>query len=311
MTASTHSVCVVGSTNMDLIMQVNKLPAPGETVGEGRFSTALGGKGANQAVAAARSGAHTVFVSVVGGDDFGRLAKRRFDTEGICIEHLTTSSEPTGTALIFVDEQGENCIGVAPGANVDCTEEQVSSVDALEQAKVVLLQLEIPYATVRHTLTRATRARRLLNAAPARLIPPEDLALVNTLIVNQTELYQVLGESARPQATQEELRQACARLRQSGVEDVVVTLGSDGVYVYNASVDERVAGFTIDVADTTGAGDTFCGALAAQLAADKEMLDAVRFAQASAALACTGLGAQSAMPTAGMVDAFLTLSMSG
>ncbi len=308
---STHSVVVIGSTNTDLIMQVAELPAPGETVGDATFSQALGGKGANQALAAARSGADVTFVSVVGDDDYGRHAREAFSSEGIDVTLMATDSEPTGTALIFVDKLGENCIGVAPGANARCDETHIERArESIETAAVVLMQLEIPLGSVRAVLNAGTRARLILNAAPMLDLQVADLSKLDTLIVNQTELAQIVDRcvavdsSDGPQGNMGN-DEACLELHALGVSNVVVTLGSEGVYLSNSGSQAAWPGFEVAAVDTTGAGDTFCGAMAARLAMAESFEEAVTYAQAAAALACTQLGAQSAIPAQSTVQAFL------
>ncbi|MFK8032422.1 MAG: ribokinase [Gammaproteobacteria bacterium] len=301
-----NQVVVVGSTNVDLIMQVSELPAPGETVGDAVFTQALGGKGANQAMAAARSGADVSFVSVVGDDDFGRRARDAFTQEGMDLSALKNSAESTGTALIFVDQHGENCIGVAPGANARCDVQHVAeSQSTIHQAAVVLMQLEIPFDAVQAVLDNQYNAHFILNAAPAVQIEPEDLRKLDTLVVNQTELFQVLALQDK-KGRQTEMAAACNALHDMGVTNVVVTLGRQGVFLSLPNTQQSLPGFNVKTVDTTGAGDTFCGALAAQLAGGHRFIEAVTFAQASAAIACTGLGAQTAVPYAASVNRFLT-----
>ncbi len=306
-TGAQKSVVVVGSTNVDLIMQVSQLPAPGETVGDAAFTQALGGKGANQALAATRAGASVSFVSVVGDDDYGRNAREAFAVEGIDVAHMTNSCEPTGTALIFVDRHGENCIGVAPGANAKCDVTKVEQAHELVQtARVILLQLEIPLDSVRAVLNLESRAHTILNAAPMLELTPDDIGKLDTLVVNQTELTQIVGHCVRPRKGKVlNNAEACRSLHTLGVTNVVVTLGKEGVFLSSAGVQKALPGFQVDAVDTTGAGDTFCGALAARLALEASFEDAVTFAQAAAALACTQLGAQSAIPVESAVQAFL------
>ncbi len=309
---SQPDVVVVGSTNIDLVMQVARLPAPGETVGDAVFSQALGGKGANQALAAARSGANVSFVSVVGDDDYGRNARASFAAEGIDVTHMTTSEEPTGTALIFVDRQAENCIGVAPGANAACDVTTIERTRELfHRARVVLLQLEIPLESVRTVLNLPIAARTILNAAPMLDLNRDDVANLDTLVVNQTELVQLaerfsIDGQADGAVCQED---ACEMLHEAGVTNIVVTLGEKGVFLSVQGEQRSFPGFSVDAVDTTGAGDTFCGALAARLASQTNLEEAVTYAQAAAALACTELGAQSAIPEKYKVEAFIARNL--
>ncbi|MEM7081719.1 MAG: ribokinase [Pseudomonadota bacterium] len=325
MSGSTGSVVVIGSTNIDLVMQVAHLPTPGETVGDGAFVQAMGGKGANQALAAARGGAPVTFISAVGDDDYGRMARENLVSEGLDCQFMVPSAEPTGTALIFVDADGENCIGVAPGANAMCNATLLAPAQAvIERAAVVLMQLEIPVATVRKALSLPA-GRHMLNAAPVGALDRLELTGVDTLVVNQIELAHLLARMDDPvsgpsgsnatsglrtgqPAGDEALRRACSVVHALGVRECVVTLGPHGVYLSEEGVGLRQPGFEVEAIDTTGAGDTFCGALAAQLAAGQTLPAATRVAQAAAALACTELGAQTAIPTASAVRAFLARS---
>ncbi len=301
-------VVVIGSTNTDLIMQVAELPVPGETVGDGRFSQARGGKGANQALAARRSGASVTFVSVVGDDAYGREAREAYASEGIDVTHMGSHVEPTGTALIFVDQHGENCIGVAPGANARCNEAHIHTArHPIEEAAVVLMQLEIPMDSVREVLSIHVRGRVLLNAAPMLDLVAADLAGLDTLIVNETELEQIVDCCVAKDIETLPLDAggACLELHALGVTNVVVTLGSEGVFLSKEGNQASIAGFSVDAVDTTGAGDTFCGALAARLAMSEPLENAVSYAQAAAALTCTQLGAQGAIPDESTVFSFM------
>lgn len=286
------TVVVVGSCNLDLIVEVGRLPRPGETVLGGDLARRPGGKGANQAVAARRLGAETAFVGAVGDDDFGTALRRALAAEGIDLAGLATVPGASGVALIVVDAQAENVITVAPGANRHVTAEGLSWTPA----SVLLLQLEIPLATcvAATTAARAAGARVIVNAAP--LPDPADpqlrrlLELTDVLVVNEGEATG-LG-SVRPE-----------RLRELGPPSVVVTLGESGAEVAEGRASYAVPGNPVDAIDTTGAGDAFCGALAAALAEGRSLVDAVRWGCAAGALATTAVGAQAAMPTLAQFDA--------
>jgi ribokinase len=249
-----------------------------------------GGKGLNQAVAAARSGAVTAFVGAVGADHAGERLRGVASNEGIDVSGLGTAQAPTGRALIGVDDRAENSIIVVPGANGTVTADQVAG--SMPTARVVLVQLEIPVDAVIAALAagRAAGARTVLNPAPAADLPDELLALCDVVVPNEHELELVGGVEA---------------LRAAGVGAVVVTLGSRGVRVITADGATDVAAFPVTPVDTTGAGDSFCGALSARLAAGDDLLDAVRYAAAAGALATTVAGAVPSLPRAGAVRALL------
>ncbi len=285
--AGRFDVCVVGSANLDLVASTARLPLPGETVLGTAYAEHPGGKGLNQAVASARSGALTAFVGALGSDDAGDRLRGVLAGEHIDAECTTTVDAPTGRALIVVDATGENSIVVIPGANAS-----VSPSPDRPQAKVVLAQLEIPIATVRSILTsaRADGSIVILNPAPAAPLPVELIALCDVIVPNQRELQQLGG-----------VRQ----LLDAGCEAVVTTLGGDGVDVHTAKGVTHIAAFEVPVVDTTGAGDAFCGALAARLAAGDDLLGATRWAAAAGALATTVAGAVPAQPAAAAIRRLL------
>lgn len=300
-------VVVVGSSNMDLVCRVPALPRPGETVGGGAFATHPGGKGANQAVAAARTGARVVFVTRLGDDAHGRALRDILQRESITLRPDTPDPDtPTGTALILVDEHAENMIAVAPGANhrlgpgdLDAAEPDIAS------AMVLLCQMEVPDDTVAAALARARRhgVTTVLNYAPttdapARVIGPA----VSLLVVNETEAGFLAGAAVDDAAA---LERGVAAILGMGVGAVVVTLGERGALYASAGRRVDVPGVPVEPVDTTGAGDTFCGALCARLAAGMDIEPALRYACAAGALATTAAGAQSAIPTRAQVDRFL------
>ena len=294
------SVVVVGSSNTDMIVRVPRLPAPGETVLGGAFSTAPGGKGANQAVAAARLGADVTFVARVGTDTFGQQAVAGFQAEGIdCQFVLQDPDAPSGVALIGVDDgTGENSILVASGANALLSEGDIERAQsAIEGADVLLCQLESPLPTVQAALrlARAAGVITVLNPAPAQALPDDLLALVDVLTPNETEAAELTGES-----TPED---AAPVLLGHGAKSVLVTLGAAGVLLAAADGITHFPGIRVpNVADTTAAGDCFSGALAVALAEGHTLSDGVRFAQRAAALSVTKTGAQPSLPTRTEVD---------
>jgi len=278
------SVVVVGSGNLDLVSQVERIPAPGETVLSTGFATHAGGKGNNQATAAARAGARTTFVGAFGDDDHGARLRASLTADGVRLL-VRTSDEPTGTALITVSARGENSIVVNPGANATLLGLSEVERAAVADASVVLMQLEIPLDTVTDA-ARTARGTVILNAAPARPLPHALLTDVDLLVVNEHEAT-LLGDLL------------------DVVPAVVVTLGADGALIRTSDAEPvRVPGIPVDVVDTTGAGDTFCGALAARLDDGVALEPAVRFATAAAALSVRRAGAVPAIPTREEVDDF-------
>jgi ribokinase len=295
------SVLVVGSSNTDLIVRVPRLPAPGETVLGSDLATAAGGKGANQAVAAARLGARVTFVARVGADAYGRAALAQFQREGLDTRFVTTDSEaPSGAALIVVGPNGQNQIAVAPGANLRLTPADVEAArPAFEQGRVLLLQLESPVETVLAAarLGRAHGLTVILNPAPAQALPDELYSLSDVLTPNEREAGQLTGEQSP--------EDAASVLLDRGAGSVIVTLGEAGALLATREALHRVPGFPVAAVDATAAGDAFNGALAVALARGEPLPAAVRRAHAAAAIAVTRQGAQPSLPTAEEVDSFL------
>ncbi|MGI8929234.1 MAG: ribokinase [Candidatus Limnocylindrales bacterium] len=303
---SVGRVLVVGSVNTDLVVRVPRLPSAGETVTGGTFAQHQGGKGANQAVAAARLGAHVTFVGAVGDDEFGRVALAELQTEGVGISGSQVAGVSTGVALIVVDESGENQIAVASGANtlVDATlvEEALSDGSMTVAGGVYLANFEIADDALLAGARIAAEAsmRIVINPAPAHELPATLLALRPILVPNEGEAHALTGEK-------EPLNAARFLSARSGAA-VAVTLGPQGaVVVYDGEV-EHVPAPLMEAVDTTGAGDTFCGALAAELAAGSTLIAAVRFAVHAASLSVTFRGARTGMPSRADVEASLSRS---
>lgn len=300
-------IVVIGSANTDMVVKVPRIPGPGETILGGRFVMAAGGKGANQAVAAARLGARVTFVGRLGRDMFGQQTEENLRREGIDTTHLVWDAEtPSGVALIMVSEDGENSIAVAPGANGALTPGDVERAErAIAGANVVLLQLEVPLDAVQRAVELAARhgVRTILNPAPASPVPDDLLRSVDVLTPNEHEARLLSGSEAGEVDGAEAAAQA---LLARGVRAVAMTLGRRGALVADAGTMELVPSFKVTPVDTTGAGDAFNGALAFMWGQGHPLVEAVRYANAVAALATTVMGAQPSMPTAEQVAAFLT-----
>lgn len=298
-------VVVVGSTNTDMTVRVSRIPAPGETVLGQDFHITAGGKGANQAVAAARAGGSVVFVTALGMDDFGDRAVESLVREGIDVALIRRVPGTSGVALIVVDDRGENSIAVAAGANRELRPEDAAPLARmLEEGDVILLQLEIPLATVEAAARLAVKrhARVILNPAPAQMLPDSLLAAVSLLTPNEREVEQLTGVDVRDEMA---LMRAAAALHERGVRDVLITLGARGIFVSADGIAELVPGFKVDAVDTTAAGDVFNGSLAVALGEGRSTRDAVRFASAAAALSVTRIGAQASAPSRADIEAFL------
>jgi len=287
-------VVVLGSVNADLVLRCAALPLPGETVHGRDFRTLPGGKGANQAIAAARLGASVAFIGCVGDDDFGRSAQFVLAGEGVDATHLhVVAGTATGVAMILVDDAGQNSIALAAGANAALTTEHVDAAASLfEGAALFVCQLESPLDVVRHAIGRARAAGVpvLLNPAPAQALPVALLADVDVLVPNETEAALLVGADLDPTA-------AAARLRALGPATVLLTLGADGLQIDSDGLVQRVpAPATGPVVDTTGAGDTFIGAFAVARVEGASVAAAAAFAQKAAALSVTRPGAVGGMP---------------
>lgn len=297
-------IVVVGSSNTDMVVKAEQIPAPGETVLGGEFMTAGGGKGANQAVAAARLGADVTFVARVGRDQFGDSAVDGFEKEGIRTEFVTRDEDArSGVALICVDRHGENAIVVAPGANSRLTPEHVrGAVEAIRQADVLLLQLEIPVDSVLAAAEMAKQAGAtvILNPAPARDIPDSLLEMVDVITPNETEAAMLAGLASTGGMPPGDIGR---RLAAKSACDVVLTLGAKGAEVISKDEAYLLDAVKVEPVDTTGAGDSFNGALAVALAEGKGLSEAVKFAIKAAAITVTRVGAQPSLPTRAEVEA--------
>ncbi len=291
------SILIVGSSNTDMVIKTEHLPKPGETILGGSFFMNAGGKGANQAVAAARSGGEVVFITKVGNDIFGHEAVQLFEKEGINTAYIFSDpQQPSGVALITVDKNGENCIAVASGANATLSPEDVSTVKAvIGRASIVLMQLEIPIETVSYVadIAKEKNIPVVLNPAPACTLPDTLLCNVSVVTPNETEAEILTGIKVNSIQTAEKAAEALAA---KGIETVIVTLGLKGALIYHNNAFTRIPSLAVDAVDTTAAGDVFNGALAVALSEGKTILDAVSFACKAAAISVTRLGAQASAP---------------
>lgn len=290
-------IAVVGSSNTDMVIKTPRLPEPGETVTGGTFFRALGGKGANQAVAAARAGGHVTFIASVGRDDLGNEAIAAFKADGIDTSHVRRAAHSaSGVALIVVDAAGENAIAVAEGANALLSPREIRECEAtIASAGVLLTQLEIPLETVAEAfqIAHGRGIPVILNPAPARPLPADLLSHVSVLTPNASEAALLAGVAAGRDSSVDD---AATALLARGAGAVIVTLGPDGALVATLARRERIAGWKVLAEDTTGAGDVFNGALAVGIAEGRPLVEAARFANAAAAISVTRRGAQPSAP---------------
>lgn len=303
---SAGQLVVLGSINADHILNLEAFPAPGETVTGSQYQVAFGGKGANQAVAAGRSGADIAFIACVGEDDIGERICQQLSRDNIDVAPVSAvTGESTGVALIFVNGEGENVIGIHAGANAALTPERVNAQrEKIANARALLMQLESPVESViaAARIAHENQTTVILNPAPARALSDELLALVDIITPNETEAEKLTGVKV---SDDESAAQAAAVLHQKGIETVIITLGSRGVWLSVNGEGQRVPGFRVKAVDTIAAGDTFNGALMTALLEGTPMLEAIRFAHAAAAIAVTRPGAQPSVPWRDEIDAFL------
>jgi len=290
-------IVVIGSSNTDMVVQSGHLPVPGETVLGGEFMMNPGGKGANQAVAAAKLDGNIVFIAKVGDDVFGQQAIKGFQSHGINTDYVGIDTESaSGVALIMVDEYGENCISVALGANAAMQNSDIDeAVELIRQADFVLLQLEVPLGVVEYATELANNAgvQVVLNPAPAQPLADKLLSMLYMITPNETEAELLTGITVTNEDT---ARDAATILRAKGVDTVVITMGSQGAYVLSKTEDQMISGVTVKAIDTTAAGDTFNGALVTGLAEGMSLLEAIIFANKAAAYSVTKSGAQISAP---------------
>ncbi|SMF30176.1 ribokinase [Streptomyces sp. Amel2xC10] len=289
-------IVVLGSTNMDLVAYVEKAPQRGETVTGREFRTIPGGKGANQAIAAAHAGGIVSIIGAVGNDSFGARLRSTLEHSGVNTDHLRTVESPSGTAHIVVDDEGGNAIVVVPGANGTVDHLAPGDEGLIASADALLLQLEVPLAAVvaGAEAARAHGVRTILTPAPARPLPPELLAAVDLLVPNEHEATALTGRT--------DPREAAAALLES-VPEVVITLGAAGsLYLARGAEPVEVPAPRVTAVDSTGAGDTFVGALAVARGEDLPMREALAWAAAAAALSVQRPGASASMPYRSEID---------
>jgi ribokinase len=298
-----QAIVVIGSTNTDMVIKTTKLPKPGETILGGDFFMNPGGKGANQAVAAARLNGNVTLVAKTGEDVFGRQAKSLFQAENLNTDYLFSDPDaPSGIALITVDDHAENCIVVAPGANAQLSVEDIDlATAAILNAEIVLMQLEIPLETVIYAAGIASRAGKkvILNPAPAQKLPAELLKMLFMITPNETEAELLTGVQVIDLKSAEK---AAGILLSQGVEVVVLTLGSKGALLVTGDTCELIPGYQVEAVDTTAAGDCFNGALVVALAEGAGLTKAIAFANKAASISVTRMGAQASAPYRDEID---------
>jgi ribokinase len=297
-------ILVIGSSNVDLIMKMDRLPNKGETITDCQFLQTFGGKGANQAVAAARAGGDVVFISCVGDDHYGSSMIRNYEKDGIDTEYIFRIPDiPSGTALIMIGGDGDNYLSVAPGANYELNRDHIDRVQqVIDDSDILLLQYEIQTSTLEYILEKASDKTTILNLAPAKSLDDHHLKLVSILVVNETEAQFISGIT---NVDYEKASLAARVLHEKGVEIVIITLGVKGSYISSTEYTGYVDAFPVEAIDATAAGDVYCGNLAVGLANGLSLKDAVRFSSAASALCVTKLGAQPSAPVKKEIDDFL------
>ncbi|KFI12781.1 ribokinase [Vibrio coralliilyticus] len=301
-----NKLVVLGSVNADHVLQVPSFPRPGETLHGRNYQVIPGGKGANQAVAAARLNADTGFIACVGDDAFGINIRENFKMDNINIAGVKMQPNcPTGIAMIQVAESGENSICISAEANAKLTEDAIEvDLERIRQANYLLMQLETPMCGIEKAaqVAKASRTNIILNPAPARELSDELLACIDVITPNETEAEVLTGVTV---TDNESAQEAANALHRKGIEIVLITLGAKGVWLSQNGRGELILGFRVEATDTTAAGDTFNGALVTGLLEDLPLESAIKFAHAAAAISVTRFGAQTSIPSRDEVDAFL------
>ncbi len=299
-------IVVIGSSNVDLIMKMDHIPGKGETVTDAVFMQVNGGKGANQAVAAARAGGKVAFVNCVGEDAYTPKMLNDYEQDGIDIRYVFKEKGiASGHALIMIGGDGDNCISVAPGANYLLTPERINEAMPLfDEAAMIIMQYEITENTIKHVIDLANQKNIpvLLNFAPARDFDLSYIPKVNILVVNEVEAGFLNGTEIE---SVKDAGKAAASLAGMGIETVIITLGAKGVLAYNNDNRLIISAFRVNAVDTTSAGDVFCGNLAVALVEGKSLEEAIRFANAASAICVTRMGAQPSAPYRHEIEEFL------
>ena len=297
MTENTQKITVVGSTNTDMVIKAQRLPLPGETILGGSFFMAQGGKGANQAVAVSRLGGQLTFVAKTGADIFGKNTRDVLVKDGIDVKYILEDKEkPTGVALIMVDKQAENSISVASGANAKLLPDDFNLIpEVIEDADIILMQLEIPLETVEFvaTIAHALGKKVILNPAPGCHLPKSLLEKLYLLTPNETEAELISGIKVSDIPT---AKDAAKQIHSMGVASVIITMGAKGALIYSENQFVIVPAISVDAIDTTAAGDVFNGALAVALSKKESLVNAAEFASKAAAISVTRMGAQPSVP---------------
>lgn len=291
------NICVIGSLNMDLVVNVDKMPKPGQTIIGSNFKEVPGGKGANQAVAMARLNGNVSMIGKVGEDGFGQTLINSLKNDKVDTTYIQTAKGATGVALITVDKNAQNSIVVSPGANFEVKEDDIdNNIEAIKNSDIVVLQLETPLNTIKYALNKAKELNKytILNPAPAVKLDDEIIKNVDLLTPNETELEIISGVSIE---TEEDIQKAAQIMIEKGVKELIVTLGSKGSLYINKEKSMFKKAYKVEAVDTTAAGDSYTGALAVALSQDKNIEDAMDFASKVGALSVLKEGAQSSLPT--------------
>jgi len=303
-----NKIIVIGSSNVDLIMKMERLPAKGETVTDAEFMQVYGGKGANQAVAAARAGGNVVFVSCVGEDAYTPQMVQNYVNEGMDTRFVFQEKNvASGYALIMIGGDGDNIISVAPGANYKLLPAKIDeALPAFDEAAIIVMQYEIPEETIKYVIDKANERNIpvLFNFAPARDFDFTYIPKVDIFVLNETEASLLADMQAE---TEEDAEKAANVLIQQGVKKVIITLGIKGALIVTEKETVKVPAFQVDAVDTTAAGDTFCGTLAVAMVEGLSLNDALQFASAAAAISVTRLGAQPSAPSRTEIETFLDI----
>jgi ribokinase len=301
-------IVVIGSSNTDMVLNVANFPAAGETVLGSKFTTVQGGKGANQAVAAARLGADVTFVARLGQDSFGKEAFTAYQAEGIDTRYIVHDEQMhTGVALILVNQNAENEIAVAMNANSRLSRSDVlAAEEAIKNSDCILLQLEIPMEAVKTAIHLAHKhqVRIILNPAPFSKLPPAMLSIIDFITPNETEVA-LLANQFGLTFEKSNIPELVSRMK---IKNLIITLGSKGALVMGSDLAKEIPGFSVNPVDTTAAGDAFNSGLACAIARGLDIAEAVRYANGVAALSTTRIGAQSSLPKGDAVDAFMSLA---